>query len=130
MGAFKPFSSSKYDREIVYRFDNFKGKKKKIKPVVNNCNPDPSNYKIIDKTTIGNYLILLINYPDAKNYEGNKVLLFENVTLSQLEKQGSIDPHFAENKKFFSPIARFEPTQKGWDNACFLATVNTEGWEK
>jgi hypothetical protein len=32
-----------------------------------------------------------------------------------------IDPHFAKNTFYFSPFARFEPTQKGWDMAIALA---------
>ena len=84
-------------------------------------NPDPKNYKILKHQKMGTFLVLQINYPDCKNYEGNKTLLYQGVELEQLKKQGSIDPHFAENKDYISPIARFEPTKKGWMLATLLA---------
>ena len=68
-------------------------------------------------------LIVEIQYPDCINYEGKKILVFENVEYSDLMKQGSIDPHFSDNKKFKSPIARFSPTERGWQMAeVFCAT--------
>jgi len=117
MGVFKMFSSSCSDssrtiiqEKIVY----------KQLP-----NPDPSNYKILREKSIGKYLLIVVNYPDCKNYEGNKILLYENVTMQQLTKQKLVDPHFSDNAKFYSPIARFEPTEKGWKMALkFIETNN------
>lgn len=77
-------------------------------------NPDPNNYKIIRGYEYNNHLIVEIKYLDCTNYEGRKILFYENCTLLDLMKQKSIDPHFSENKKFHSPTARFEPTEKGW----------------
>lgn len=74
--------------------------------------PDPSNYRIIDSYKYKRFLLLKVNYPDSKNYEGNKILLFEYLTLDDFTALGEIDPHFFESK--YSPIARFEPTDKGW----------------
>ena len=76
-------------------------------------NPNPKNFIVLKECTIGNYLILKIKYPDCTNYEGIKILVYENVTLDMLKKQGSIDPHFSDNKNFHSPIARFVPTDDG-----------------
>jgi hypothetical protein len=87
-------------------------------------NPDPENYKIIKSTYVKNYLIILINYPDCTNYEGNKILLFKNCLLENLRKQKIIDPHFSNNKKYYSPIARFEPTDAGWEMAVNAAYYN------
>lgn len=85
-------------------------------------NPKPDNYKIIRSESVGNCLIIEVQYLDCiKNYEGKKILVFENCTLEQLKKQKLIDPHFCENKKFISPIARFEPTERGWDFALQFA---------
>jgi len=85
-------------------------------------NPDPSNWKIVKAKEIGNYLILKMNYPDCTNYEGNKILVFENVTMIDLVNQKAIDPHFfPANKSVKSPVARFEPTDRGWlmaENFC------------
>lgn len=85
-------------------------------------NPDPRNYVIKFYRKIGDFLAVLINYPDCKNYEGNKVLVFENIDLMDLQKQGTIDPHFSNSKRYHTPIARFEPTKRGWEMArtfCF-----------
>ena len=94
-------------------FDN---KESKIKR-----NPNPNNY-VIKKCasshgSIDFFTIVEINYPDCENFEGNKILVFKNVSIEQLEKQKVIDPHFSDNDKYFSPIARFVPTQEGWENA-------------
>lgn len=50
--------------------------------------PKPYRFKILDSETFGNYRILKIKY---------------------------LDPHFLEG--YYSPIARFEPTKKGWKMA-------------
>jgi hypothetical protein len=95
-------------------FDNFK--------VIKNLpNPDPKNYKIIKSEFINGHLIVMINYPDCTNYEGNKLLLYKFCTLEELLKQKYIDPHFSDNEKFKHPFARFEPTDEGWHYATFIA---------
>ena len=110
MGVIKLFSGDRYPSPPA--------------PVVNNNinivvpgNPYPANYKIIDTLTYGDILIVEIQYPDCKNYEGRKILVYEGVTSQELRKQKYIDPHFSINKKFHSPIARFEPTERGWKMA-------------
>lgn len=121
MGLHRHFSCSSYD-------------KKPVAPVVHVhntvvCppqpkqlpNPDPENFKILSSQTIGNWLIIKVNYPDCTNYEGNKILLYKYVTVEQLIAQGSIDPHFSNNCNFHSPVARFIPTDDGWRMACKIA---------
>lgn len=98
------FSHDEYDSPVVAR----------IGPT---GNPNPAKYKIIDTLTFGNMLIVEIHYPDCNNYEGKKILVYEGITASELREQKLIDPHFSENVKFRSPVARFEPTQKGWKMA-------------
>ena len=83
-------------------------------------NPDPSNFKIIKYLQEINYLIIEVQYPDCTNYEGRKILIYKNCTVNKLLKQKTIDPHFSENTDFHSPIARFEPTKKGWEMAKIL----------
>ena len=91
-------------------------------------NPDPYNFRIKADYEMGDWLVLLVTYPDCNNYEGSKVLVFEGVTKKQLEKRGKIDPHFSENEKKYSPIARFVPTPDGWAMAClFVQTLWTKG---
>lgn len=86
-------------------------------------NPNPKRYNIMRSrrfgkaTGLGKFLLLEIQYPDCTNYEGRKILVFEDTALIELTRQGSIDPHFSNNPRFKSPMARFEPTAKGWNNA-------------
>ena len=77
-------------------------------------NPDPYNFEIVDSIRDGRFLIVKVNYPDCKNYEGNKILVYENVNLNKLRLQAALDPHFSNNTELYSPIARFEPTDRGW----------------
>ena len=79
--------------------------------------PDPKNYYISQKIVIGEFLIMKIKYYGCVNYEGQKILVFENVRLSDIESQGWIDPHFSDSKKGIYPMARFEPKYKGWRRA-------------
>jgi len=79
-------------------------------------NPNPKNFNVVRTVTIGKYLVAQVNYPDCTNYEGNKVLVFKNVTLRKFAKLDTIDPHFCD--KHLAPIARFVPTSEGWQMAC------------
>jgi hypothetical protein len=76
-------------------------------------NPDPKNFKIIKMESVGRFQILKINYPDCTNFEGNKILIYENRSMKELANLSFIDPHFCDSEHI-SPIARFEPTEKGW----------------
>lgn len=92
------FSRSYKDKEYVY-VDN---------------NPKPDNYEIVDYFEGYNHLAMFVKYPDATNYEGNKVLVYEGVSLLNILHQRTIDPHFLDDETYFSPIARFVPTPEGW----------------
>lgn len=119
-----PYSSSSYDKNkrvcpgIKYDESGFKQFRRKNKKLPN---PDPKNFVIEQHYECGNYVVLLVKYPDCTNYEGKKILLYQDVDLKNLKKQKSLDPHFSENKKFHSPIARFQPTEEGWNLACGVA---------
>jgi hypothetical protein len=85
-------------------------------------NPDPRNYKIIKAEDMFDHLILMVYFPGCDSYEGLKILIFdEGVTLHDIARQGSIDPHFSKNPNYISPLARFEPTDRGWEMAKELA---------
>ena len=88
-------------------------------------NPDPNNYVILKHEQVGAFLIVKIKYLDCTNYEGVKILVFKT-TIEKLKAQKYIDPHFCENKKFISPIARFVPTTEGWDDANDYATKKSK----
>jgi hypothetical protein len=78
---------------------------------VTNSAPDPDNFKIIEEYTIGDYLVLHVNYPNCTNYEGNKWMVYRtNGRSSQTilkVNQGKLDPHFSVN--YYSPIMRVHP---------------------
>ena len=80
----------------------------------NDLNPDPKNFNIIKHTKIGRFLIVKINYPNCTNYEGDKILVYEDISIEILRQKEELDPHFCDNDKCLSPLARFEPTEKGW----------------
>ncbi len=79
-------------------------------------NPNPKKFKIEKIKSIGRFVIAKIRYPDCINYEGNKILVFENTSKREVLSAKEIDPHFCESNHLYL-IARFEPTKKGWQNA-------------
>lgn len=89
-------------------------------------NPQPDNYLINDVLELHGYLIVKLTYPNCTNYEGKKILVFKDTTAIDLLKQKLIDPHFFNDKKFRSPIARFVPTDEGWS----MAIIFVEGMKK
>lgn len=91
-------------------------------------NPNPDKWSIKRHSKVGKYLIVEMNYPDCINYHGDKILMFENCSIEKLEERTTIDPHFDDNSSLygesFSPVARFEPTVKGWNMAHRLAHMD------
>jgi hypothetical protein len=90
---------------------------------VEDKNPNPSNYKIGAYCQYGDFLVVWITYPNCTNFEGNKILVYQNITLQDLRDQKLIDPHFSENKQYHSPIARFLPTAEGLEMASNFANM-------
>lgn len=80
-------------------------------------NPDPNNYQIVQLQRVGAYVVVKVHYPDCTNYEGNKIMIFENVTVRTLRETKILDPHFCDSGNHISPIARFAPTKQGWKHA-------------
>lgn len=111
MGVFKMFSSSSFDKSD---YDMNMGIGSKVNNSVNE-NPDPRRYVIYSHIQYRDILLVKIRYLDCNNFEGIKILVFR-CSLLDLKQQVAIDPHFSENKDYESPIARFEPTEEGWDN--------------
>jgi hypothetical protein len=94
-----------------------------VQSLYSDRNPDPANYVILETYDIFGMLIVKIRYPNCTNYEGVKLLAYVDVTLEQLKKQKLIDPHFSNNPNFISPVARFEPTERGLEMAIKFATI-------
>jgi hypothetical protein len=110
MGLFKRPSWSTYDA-----------------PKQDNPNPDPTKYKILWTKALGDFLVVLIKYPNCPTYEGEKLLVFKNPPADLLTR-GRIDPHFSSKTPEYSPIARFRPTEEGVaDSAFFVATKQMVG---
>lgn len=86
--------------------------------------PDPKRFHVERSICMGGWTVLLVRYPDATNYEGRKILVY-NRPIAELLVQKTLDPHFCEDKSCVSPFARFEPTSRGWDLACLFVTTVT-----
>lgn len=82
----------------------------------NITDPNPRNFVIKKSKSYVTCWVSLINYPDAKNYEGNKIL----ITTWDPNTRSVIDPHFDKDSGI---IARFEPTDEGWELAKMFAKL-------
>lgn len=89
-------------------------------------NPNPTRFKILKTKQVGHYLIAIINYPDSTNFEGNKILVYRDITDSEFRNLRVIDPHFSNEKGVHSPIARFEPTIEGMNIAKLFVNALVE----
>jgi hypothetical protein len=78
---------------------------------IKNINPDPYNFEVKDIKKIGNYLWVLMNYPNCTEYNGDKILIYKDISLDRFIKLTRIDPHFRDS--IYSPIARFKPDKRG-----------------
>ena len=79
-------------------------------------NPNPFNY-IMQRYAVSELGILVeVKYPDCTTFEGNKIILYRgnNLSIDQLKREKSLDPHFQKGLKIFKPFARLEPTEDGW----------------
>ena len=78
-------------------------------------NPNPHNFEVKQCIWKGNVYVVEVNYPDCKNYEGNKILVISKDDFNKAMDCGILDPHFSNKGQ--TVIARFEPTPKGWNMA-------------
>lgn len=115
IGPFSRSSYSTYDRP-------FRGYDC-VPPPPRPPNPDPKRYTILKSQHTEGYLILMVRYDGCTTFEGKKILVYAGVTIADLQKQASLDPHFSENPNFHSPIARFLPTDEGWRMAILFVTA-------
>jgi len=80
-------------------------------------NPDPTQFTVIRAVADKGNVVAMVRYPDAKNYEGLKILVYEGTTPNDLRTAQFLDPHFCESNAHISPVARFAPTPEGWRRA-------------
>ncbi len=87
-------------------------------------NPDPENFQIKNTFIVkGKCQVFLVDYPDCTNYEGRKIIVVGDSEEGESYMHGEIDfldPHFCENAEF-PVLARFEPTERGWNWAIKFA---------
>ncbi len=88
-------------------------------------NPDPRKFVLGQYEQIGAHLAVWIRYPNCTAYEGRKVLVFADTTIEQLAECPLIDPHFSDTVPQYTrtPVARFEPTLRGWRLARICAVA-------
>jgi hypothetical protein len=72
-------------------------------------NPNPSKFRILWHQQLGRGLLVAIRYDGCTNFEGVKILLYQDVNAADIIYRKAIDPHF----ELGGPIARFEPTTRG-----------------
>lgn len=88
-------------------------------------------FTIKETHEVNGHTIALVHYRKAKNYGGDKLLVYQNTKPKEVEKAKVLDPHFDEEYGTMSPFARLEPTEEGMRVAmqiCWgLATDNRHG---
>ncbi len=103
--------------------------------------PDSSNYSIEEAEWIGPHMVVKVKYPNCRNcaYEGNKVMVFLDISATQALKWKKIDPHFRAPQRVDialgigkvsaseapSPAARFPGSPEGWQDALDYARGKT-----
>lgn len=77
---------------------------------------NPSEFHVEYYAQVEHHLVAMVVYPSCTNYEGRKILVFENTSIGQLESCRLLDPHFVDDAPSGAlvPVARFEPTTRGW----------------
>jgi len=81
----------------------------------NSVNPDPSSFKVKKFYKFNGLFVSLVNYPNCTTFEGNKIL----VTNYDVREKIKLDPHFDNGSGL---VARFEPTDTGWEAAVWFVT--------
>ena len=76
--------------------------------------PDPRRFHVMASEVINGWTIAVVMYPDCNTFEGKKLLVFPfEVQQRVLANRTMLDPHFGPLGGF-SPVARFEPTDRGY----------------
>jgi len=91
------------------------GKPEVVQPTLDG-NPNSYRWKILREKIVDGMIVVEIRYLDCHNYSGKKILVYHDYKkFQELKSKGVLDPHFLETA--YSPMARFEPTDKGWKMA-------------
>lgn len=87
--------------------------------------PDKEQYEVVQFQRIGAHVVMKVRYPNCARcaYEGNKVMVYLNVTEADILRWRVMDPHFADPKvkrdvrEAPAPAARFPANDQGWQDA-------------
>ena len=110
--------SGRYGHSVTHKSDL-------SQPTTENISgPDPKNFEILRSHFLGELACLVVKYPDAKNYEGYKILVLRDTTEEDVRNLSELDPHFSEDGKV---IARFKPTKDGYDDAISYMDFKEKG---
>lgn len=88
-------------------------------------NPSPSNWELLNYWEFPNCFLLEVRYLDCTNFEGHKLLVFDDKEFCCNIIYGralELDPHFSEDARI-SPVARFRPDDRGKTLAIQLCKV-------
>lgn len=87
-------------------------------------NPNPADFQIEKTEVVGLHVIACLRYPQCPTWEGLKVLVFAYTTERAVRAARVLDPHFAPpGPGRLIPVARFEPTARGWQLARVCAAA-------
>ena len=108
---------------------------KKIQDDIYARTPDREKFEIVDMQRVGPHVVLKVLYPNCAKcaYEGNKVMVFLNVTEGDIVRWRIIDPHFRNPSQARSPkeapppAARFPASKDGWADAVAYARGKEPG---
>ncbi len=86
--------------------------------------PDNSRYEVLEARAVGDHLVMKVIYIGCQcEYDGEKILVFVNVTPIDALKWTKIDPHFQnpgdsdDPSVAPGPSARFPASVDGWQDA-------------
>lgn len=81
------------------------------------ANPNPKNFIPLLIEEVDGFTVAIIRYPNCTNYEGLKIMVYDGEIKGYIMNAKILDPHFCDHKECISPVARFEPTKRGWEMA-------------
>src|ERR1017187_3422706 len=79
-----------------------------------NAELDPKKCEVIASLVCESYLIVRVTYTGYPEFDGDKILVYQDIDLDDLLDLKGIDPEFNESAKTPTPIATFKPTAEGW----------------
>lgn len=81
------------------------------------ADPNPALFSIKELKQIGEFVLAVVNYPNCTEYEGDKILIYDDVSMGTIARQEVLDPHFIMPRrgvvKGVYPIARFVADARG-----------------